>query len=597
MANYQNVENFFNDDNLLDSQHNQIVPIRFVRLESDSDGNPYGLNMVKWKPDSAGLVPTTLAEIDFNNGDFETTITLANGNYARINIHPNFNSVLGLEDGGTMKTTLYAEDGTIIRDGATNPFPASSNTAINWTPVNREYYVNGAKLVLANYHRAGKYMVDGVMTETTFGYNFGFAIIPKSPEFEEGTYYPIPGSISPMENSEIPLHIDPIATCPSAADLINVDPNVNDWEQFIADCKVPKEDEPDPEEEGRSAQEGESDGGNRNFPTDDGHSDNILPSDVPTEQVANTGMYGVWHLYAGDVRVLSNFLWSDDFYDNVIKNFVSPLDNIISFGLVPFTGFSESTQPFQICNVQVKSGGANYSALRVTRNLYRLDCGSVSMSDIGRLENNFTDYEPYTKYWIYLPFIGTVDLPCDDVARNGKVQVQYKFDIISGACVAELITYTASSGWNITGRYSGNILTTYPLSGVNYMQMYQQLAASSLGVIGGVMTENVAAVAGSMMSAVASKPQYTRGGNVSNVAGLLTSTRRPVIIKAQPNAFEATRFKNLHGYKSNLDMRVGDAAGFISGSVNQIKLSGIGRATQSELDEIQMMLGSGIYTA
>lgn len=590
MANYRNVEDFFDTENLVDSQGNQIIPIRLVQLDADSDYNPVGTKMQKWKPDPANLVPTVLAEIDLMDGRFEKTITLQNGNYVMITINP-ICEVTGLQNGGTFRTTLYAEDGTIIHDTGDNPFPSSDLTISE----RLKYAANGAKLYLANFHRAGKYNVGGVMTETTFGYEYGFGTIINY-DWQEDTYYPIPGSAQTAEQSLMGININPLGAVSTEADMIPTYQPANEWMEWIAGATAEKGTEPD-EDEGRSAQEGEGDGGNDDWPGDDGPSDNVLPSEPPTEQVANVGLYGVWHLYQGDVRVLSNFLWSDDFFDNVIKNMASPLENIISFGMIPFSQFSQASQPFQICNVQVKSHGVDYSALRITQNFYKLDCGAVSMSDpaLGSLYHNFADYEPYTKYWLYLPFIGTVDLPADDIARDGQVKVQYKFDIITGACVAEVVTYTRASGWNITGRYSGNILTTFPLTGANYMQMYQQLAGSALGFAAGVATENVAAVAGSMMSAVTAKPQYGRGGSISNVAGLLCSTRKPVIIKAKANAFEANTFKRDHGYKSNLTVTIGSAGGFISGSANQLKLKSIGRATQEELDEIQTLIGQGIY--
>lgn len=606
MANYGNVEDFFNTENLVDSQGNTIIPIRTVTLEPDSEHNPGGERMRKWKPDSTGLKPTPIQSIRATE-EWTGNITLENGNYARVEIHPIVATELGvpeLQNGGTISVTLYNAEGEIISQTNDQPFPGGIN-GNQMGPVERSFLSrDDVKLgvFIANTHRAGKYNVEGVLTETTFDYEYGIMLMPYTGSFgydypTEDTYYPIAGSFRTDEQFQIPWTLCNIGSVNTEADFITPNGgNSNKWMEFIADATTPKDSAPE-EDEGRSAQEGESDGGNTNWPGEDGPSDNILPSEPPTEQVANVGLYGVWHLYQGDVRVLSNFLWSDDFFENVIKNMASPLENIISFGMVPFSHFAQTSQAFQICNVQVKSHGADYAALRITQNFYKLDCGAVSISDpaLGALYNNFADYEPYTKYWLYLPFIGTVDLPADDIARDGKVKVQYKFDIITGACVAEVVTYTRASGWNITGRYSGNILTTFPLTGANYMQMYQQLAGSALGFAAGIATENVAAVAGSMMSAVTAKPQYSRGGSVSNVAGLLCSTRKPVIIKAKANAFEANTFKRDHGYKSNLTVTIGSAGGYISGSANQLKLKSIGRATQEELDEIQSLIGQGIY--
>lgn len=588
MANYQNVETFFNTENLVDANQSQIIPIRFVQLESNSDGNPPPhTKMNKWFKDSANLIPSTLAEIDFSNGDFTTNVILSNGNYARIEIHPVYSDAHGLEDGGTIKTTLYKEDGTIIREGSTNPFPSSSNTGITWDAINRGFYIRGGKLVLANYHRAGKYGSPAI--ETKFGYNFGFAVIPLHPEFEPDLYYPINGSIDPLEMHEIPLTIDPIASCPQESELVTPNANVNLWETFIAGSTVEKGQTPHGGEDTKGAEDGTPEGGNNGDINI--RCDNILPPDLPSEQVANIGLYGVWHLYAGDVRVLSNFLWSDDFFDNVIKNLSSPLENIVSFGIVPWTAFAEATQPFTIANVQVKSGGANYSAKRITQNFYMLDCGTV---DIDEIYFSFADYEPYTKNWLYLPFIGIVDLPADDVQLGGKVKVQYRFDIVSGVCVANIITYTKAMGWNTVAEYTGNLLATYPLTGANYMTMYNQLAHSALGVMAGVLTENVPAILGSATNALTAKPSYSRSGGISNVAGLL-SARKPYLIRAIPNFFEPNTMKHDKGFISNLSVNINDISGFVRGNANYIELRNISGATETELEEIKELIGGGIY--
>ena len=592
MANYLNVENFFDTENLVDSNNNQIIPIRLVQLESDSDYNPTNNDMNKWKPDPEELIPTNLREVDLSDGNFTHTLNLLNGNYAIIEVHPIMGN-MGLENGGTIRTRLYDSNDDLIHDTGENPFPNEELTAQQ-----RLFFANKCGLYIANYHRAGKYGTPP--EEGTFGYKFGFTIIPYQTSnnfgWLEDTYYPIPGSIAPSEMSEIPFIMNTLGAVSSEADLTQPYQNANDWMEFIADATVPKSDTPS-EDEGKSAQESESDGGNTDFPEDDTPSDNILPSEPPTEQVANVGLYGVWHLYQGDVRVLSKFLWSDDFFDNVIKNMASPLENIISFGMVPFSHFSEATQPFQICNVQVKSNGANYSALKITRNFYNLDCGTVAISDLGTLYNGFEDNEPFTRYWLYLPFIGTVNISTDDIAREGKIKVQYKFDVISGVCVAEIVTYTRSSGWNITSRYSGNILTTFPLTGANYMQMYQQLAGAGLGAVASLATQNYGGLAGNAFNAIMARPNYGRGGGISNVAGLLSSTRKPVLIKARANAFESTSFKHDKGYKSDFTVPVANAGGFISGFASSIELKNINGATETELNEIQSLISSGIYTS
>ena len=128
MANYLNVENFFNTENLVDSNNNQIIPIRLVQLESDSDYNPTNNDMNKWKPDPEELIPTNLREVDLSDGDFTHTLNLLNGNYAIIEVHPIMGN-LGLENGGTMRTRLYNSNDEVIQDTGEQAFPNEELTA------------------------------------------------------------------------------------------------------------------------------------------------------------------------------------------------------------------------------------------------------------------------------------------------------------------------------------------------------------------------------------------------------------------------------------------------------------------------------------
>lgn len=342
----------------------------------------------------------------------------------------------------------------------------------------------------------------------------------------------------------------------------------------------------DGDDEGGGGGSGTSGGGNNgeiNFESDD-----IGVPDLPTLDIARSGLCGLYHLTPEQLQSLNNWLWSSNFFDSIIKNFSSPLENIITLGIVPFIDFDQRIEPIGIGNVTSEVNG-----YKLNKSFYKLDCGTIKVPEIYA---TYADYEPYLKYWLYLPYIGIVDLPTDDVARGGSLNVTYHFDVFSGACVA-FVVCTTNGHTNVLHTYNGNILTTLPISGANFMQMYQQIAGAVVGIASGVASGGAigaaAGTVGGVIDLMSAKPSYGRSGSISNVNGLM-SEQKPYLIKAIPKIFESSLYKSQHGYISNLTVVIGAQSGFLSAQVSDTQLSSI-PATREELNEIKALLAEGIF--
>lgn len=121
----------------------------------------------------------------------------------------------------------------------------------------------------------------------------------------------------------------------------------------------------------------------------------------------------------------------------------------------------------------------NFEAPVVHGNIIDVDCGSVNVVE---LHHSLLDYSPFSRLTIYLPFIGFMDL--DDKMVMGKtVRVNYRVDVLSGRCLAEVYTMIDDSTESCIASYAGTIASDEPLSQgqVNYKGGYELMTSMQLG--------------------------------------------------------------------------------------------------------------------
>ena len=121
----------------------------------------------------------------------------------------------------------------------------------------------------------------------------------------------------------------------------------------------------------------------------------------------------------------------------------------------------------------------NFEAPVVHGNIIDVDCGSVNVEE---LHHSLLDYSPFSRLTIYLPFIGFMDL--DDKLVMGKaVRVNYRVDVLSGRCLAEVYTMIDDTTESCIASYAGTIASDEPLSQgqVNYKGGYELMTSMQLG--------------------------------------------------------------------------------------------------------------------
>ena len=308
---------------------------------------------------------------------------------------------------------------------------------------------------------------------------------------------------------------------------------------------------------------------------------------LPTTSIIDTGMCSIYLPSKALLKDFSNYLWSSDFFDNVIKNYQSPLENIISLSIIPAIA-----QPDDARYISIGNCTTNILCTITNEQYVSVECGSINLKEH---YGNFSDYSPNTSIDIYLPYIGYRQIDIDDFMA-GKIRVRYQCDILTGDCVAEI--YCEGKGKSkLMYTFNGNISYNVPLSGANYLQYYLSIVSGignvATGVaqgIGGNPLGGIGAAASGVGQILTSKPAYGRSGSLGSAAGYL-SYRRPFLVRKSPINTTAKNLAQESGYISNKGQKIGDYSGFTKCAA--VVLDGI-TATKSEIEEIETLLKEGV---
>lgn len=286
-----------------------------------------------------------------------------------------------------------------------------------------------------------------------------------------------------------------------------------------------------------------------------------------------------YYITTSNLRSLSQFLWSDNFTQNIKLLNNDPIENIVSCKMLPFV-LNGSSATVVCGNVDT---GVN--AESIANNYYHV-IGSIN---IPSYYNNFLDYAPYTKLTIFLPFIGFKEIDCN-LYIGKTLTVAYIHDIITGTCKALLYSnniYVQS--------FDGVSGIDIPLTASNNSQIANAFIGSAVGSvaqffgdpIGGLLSLGKATVS----SALATQ-HYSTQGSYSPSCGAY-ETHICYIIVDRPSMQYSKTYNHDYGRPCNLSQTIGNLKGFTK-MCDNIDCSGIS-CTENEKEMIKQLLTSGIY--
>lgn len=327
-------------------------------------------------------------------------------------------------------------------------------------------------------------------------------------------------------------------------------------------------------------------GGNGNYDND---SDPIDFPALPTGGALSTGAIKAFLVANTTVEALFAKLWDTSVF-NVLtwqKLTDNPLDCIISLHCIPIIPDVGDLE-----EIKIGSFNSELRSRTITNQFKYIDMGTL---DVEEFWGSALDYSPYTRCEIFLPGIGIKDLSVEDV-QNKTINVKYAFDVLTG-------TFTAfiKCGISVLYKYSGNLMMQVPITSRStdaYMNTILGTAKIAGGAIAGTAVGGPAggvALGAATMSAAgnvaSSKIRTQRSGDL-NLNAAIMDDFVPYLIFHRPKQSLAAGYNQFKGYPSNISAVLSSLTGYTE--VEHIHLTGIGGATDTELQEIEMLLKTGV---
>ena len=333
----------------------------------------------------------------------------------------------------------------------------------------------------------------------------------------------------------------------------------------------------------------------------------FIPSGLP--EANSTGFCTIYNPTLAQLKQLSDYLWSSSFDLNMLKKlFNNPMDLILSFHVVPVAVEDGGTQQVGFGMIPTGVNMTLVGHQYVEKDLgimYTTNYEGITYQGLREFFGGYLDYAPYIKAEIYLPYVGLKPIDIDDI-MNQNVGVRYNIDVLSGSCVAYVnkwdLSYSTFEAAVTAGKahcvaaYMGNAAMKFPVTGGDYNNLISGLLGAAATTAAGIATGGGGAVAGGLMSAASSivndsKPQVQKGGAVMSNASFL-SQQTPFLILSIPKQCVPENQIYEIGYPIYAETKLKKEKGFVK--MNEIHLEGV-RATDAELEELTLLLKSGVY--
>lgn len=284
----------------------------------------------------------------------------------------------------------------------------------------------------------------------------------------------------------------------------------------------------------------------------------------------------------------------------------------------------------------IRSGflDSGISSIIVRQRYTQINCGSILIPEYW---GNYLDYSPYSRAYIYLPFIGIMDLDVDDIVGHA-VNVLYHVDSYTGACIAQ-ITVARDDYSNTVYQFSGDCSVEIPMAGGSQANIkaamiaanaYQNAANISAGMSlwGGIASGIASAIGGALMPSAASTiggitsgigqaiGGYTSSqsqkayGEAQHTAAMVSQKshvqhsgsfgsshgamgiKKPYIIIRRPIQKVVNGYNKLYGYPAHKMVVIGNCTGYLRCREVHVVSS---LATDEEKSMIEEMLKTGVY--
>lgn len=309
--------------------------------------------------------------------------------------------------------------------------------------------------------------------------------------------------------------------------------------------------------------------------------------DLPTTDGLSTGIISLYKMNTGLLNSLSRVLWDDNFFNNIVKNFDSPLENVISLNILPIN-VSGTEAEVMIGNFMTSIIGE-----KIHGQFIDLDGGSVHVQKI--FGHQF-DFKPVNELQIYIPYIGYRSLDLDDCI-GGELYLKYRVDLLTGNLLAMIRVVNDPERYDhdsVEYYFEGNCASSIPLCGANYMNYYGNLIGGAMRTASGMVTGNAMQGLSGASSMISSKPEYQRSGSIRGNFGFM-GNQTAFIMMSSPVSGIAGNLQTERGLRSNRFSKFDILTGFQKINSFHPNSALSSECTEEELAEIENLLKEGVF--
>ena len=313
--------------------------------------------------------------------------------------------------------------------------------------------------------------------------------------------------------------------------------------------------------------------------------------DLPTVSASDTGFVTLFNPTLAQVKSLADYMWTGLFDVATYKKlFADPMDCLLGFNMLPVSIPHGSPVSVRVGNI---STGVQMN--QATSQWVEVDCGTLNVGDAF---GNYLSYSPYTKFSMYLPYIGIVELSTDDVMGK-TLALKYHVDVLSCSCVAYL-----KCGASILYQFTGSCGYSIPVNGNDFRSTIANIVSITATIGGAIATggmtapltgaavaKGLASSAGIASNVMNSKPQIHRSGAIGGSAGIL-GMQKPYLIAEYPNPCKPKKQYHYTGYPSFVTVKLSDVTGFTA--FEEILVEGV-PCTEAEQTMIKNLCREGIF--
>lgn len=279
--------------------------------------------------------------------------------------------------------------------------------------------------------------------------------------------------------------------------------------------------------------------------------------DTPNIQISGSGIR-LTNPQKDEVKAFNNFLWSKDFFDNIIKIQQDPMQAVCGLYLTDCPLPTSDRQQIVCGNVDT-----GVSAAAITQMFTTVDCGSITLDEEYA---SYLDYSPFKEAQLYLPHVGFVDID-NDILQNNTIHIEYHICLLDGQglCFVEIRQNRYPEFSEIYKTYPCQVYSQIPLSAYDTTAKTQAFvntimsSAMSLATKGGAASA-ISAIGGGVDTAL-TKSHVQQSGRLSDMAGLMGMKSPALIIYSTP-AYIPGGFKDNVGYKIGTWSEIDTLRGF-----------------------------------